>query len=62
MVQISPDNTNVKLKTQEGVKGPEADGFTFDRVFNPGTQQEEVFEYGVRGIVDGSLFLTLFHL
>ncbi|KAI0062276.1 kinesin heavy chain [Artomyces pyxidatus] len=31
--------------------GPEKDGFTFDRVFPMGTQQHEVFDYGVKDIV-----------
>lgn len=53
VVQIDDTGTTVKLKTQEGTKGPEANGFTFDRAFDIGTQQEEVFEYGVRSIVDG---------
>lgn len=57
VVQVDNSSTNVKLKSQDAPKGAEADGYTFDRVFNPGTAQEEVFEYGVRGIVDGSLLL-----
>ncbi|GAA5851767.1 hypothetical protein JCM8547_001202 [Rhodosporidiobolus lusitaniae] len=52
IVQIAEDGTNVKLRTQEGMKGPDAQGFTFDRVFQMETKQEEVFEYGVKGIVD----------
>lgn len=52
-MQVDDDLTTVKLKGQEGMKGPDAAGFTFDRVFSIGTQQEEVFEFGVRGIVDG---------
>lgn len=40
---------------EAGLKGGEAQGFTFDRAFNLETKQEEVFEYGVRGIVDGKL-------
>lgn len=31
--------------------GPEKDGFTFDRVFPPGTEQHEVFDYGVKEYV-----------
>lgn len=56
-MQVDNSNTNVKLKSQEAPKGSEADGYTFDRVFNPGTAQEEVFDYGARGIVDGPLLL-----
>ncbi|GAA5910435.1 uncharacterized protein JCM6883_003008 [Sporobolomyces salmoneus] len=52
IVQIDTEGTNVKLRSQEGMKGPDAQGFTFDRVFQMDTRQEEVFEYGVRGIVD----------
>ncbi|KAH8914189.1 P-loop containing nucleoside triphosphate hydrolase protein, partial [Atractiella rhizophila] len=52
IVQIDDDRTTVKLKSQETMKGPDAAGFAFDRVFPMETQQEEVFEYGVRGIVD----------
>ncbi|GJN91019.1 hypothetical protein Rhopal_004033-T1 [Rhodotorula paludigena] len=54
IVQIDEEGTNVKLRTQEGMKGPDAQGFTFDRVFQMDTKQEEVFEFGVKGIVDGS--------
>ncbi|GAA5832586.1 hypothetical protein JCM3766R1_004253 [Sporobolomyces carnicolor] len=52
IVQIDEEGTNVKLRSQEAMKGPDATGFTFDRVFQMDTKQEEVFEYGVRGIVD----------
>ncbi|KAI9623511.1 hypothetical protein KEM48_009406 [Puccinia striiformis f. sp. tritici PST-130] len=47
--------TSVKLKSQEGMKGPDAAGFTFDRVFPMDTKQVEVFEYGVKGIVEDVL-------
>lgn len=46
----------MKLRSQEAMKGPDATGFTFDRVFQMDTKQEEVFEYGVRGIVDGQSY------
>ncbi|GAA5981651.1 hypothetical protein JCM11641_003933 [Rhodosporidiobolus odoratus] len=52
IVRIDDEGTNVKLSGQEGMKGPDAQGFTFDRVFQMETKQEEVFEYGVKGIVD----------
>ncbi|GAA5965702.1 hypothetical protein JCM21900_001566 [Sporobolomyces salmonicolor] len=52
IVQIDEDGTTVKLKGQDSMKGPDAAGFTFDRVFQMDTKQEEVFEYGVKGIVD----------
>ena len=35
--------------------GPEANGFTFDRVFPMGTQQHEVFDYGVKECVSSFL-------
>ncbi|KZO95289.1 kinesin heavy chain [Calocera viscosa TUFC12733] len=41
----------VSLRSQAGLSGPEKDGFTFDRVFAMGTRQHEVFDYGVKGIV-----------
>lgn len=52
IVQIDEDGTNVKLRSQEAMKGPEAQGFTFDRVFQMDTKQHEVFEFGVKDIVD----------
>lgn len=55
IVQIDEEGTTVKLQSQEAMKGPDAQGFTFDRVFQMDTKQEEVFEYGVKGIVDGEL-------
>lgn len=54
IVQISEDGTNIRLKTQEGLRGAEADGFTYDRVFQMNTPQQEVYDYGVKGIVDGA--------
>jgi hypothetical protein len=41
------------------IAGPERDGFTFDRVFDTGTQQNEIFDWGVKGIVDGKSILGL---
>lgn len=46
------------MKGQESMKGPDSQGFTFDRAFQMDTKQEEVFEYGVRGIVDGEFVLS----
>lgn len=60
IVQIDEDGTNVKLRSQEGMKGPDAAGFTFDRVFQMDTKQEEVFEYGVKGIVNGKNYFSMF--
>ena len=50
---IDESGTTVKLKSQETAKGPEANGFAFDKAFGIASTQEEIFEYGVRGIVDG---------
>lgn len=55
IVIINDEGTGVKLKSQEGMKGPDAAGFAFDRVFPMNTKQVEVFEYGVKGIVEGQL-------
>ncbi|KIY70942.1 kinesin heavy chain [Cylindrobasidium torrendii FP15055 ss-10] len=43
--------TTVKLRSTSNGTGPEKDGFTFDRVFPMGTEQAEVFNYGVKDIV-----------
>ena len=59
VVQVDDDNTTVRMRSQETMKGPEAAGFAYDRVFGMTTRQEEVFEYGVRGIVDGVCFTDL---
>ena len=37
------------------IAGPEKDGFHFDRVFDTASQQEEIFDWGVKGIVEGEL-------
>jgi len=55
IVIINDEGNSVKLKSQEGMKGPDAAGFTFDRVFPMDTKQVEVFEYGVKGIVEDVL-------
>lgn len=55
IVIINDEGNSVKLKSQEGMKGPDAAGFTFDRVFPMDTRQVEVFEYGVKGIVEDVL-------
>lgn len=55
IVIINNEGNSVKLKSQEGMKGPDAAGFTFDRVFPMDTKQVEVFEYGVKGIVEDVL-------
>lgn len=43
--------TTVKLRSTSNGTGPEKDGFTFDRVFPMGTEQAEVFNYGVKECV-----------
>jgi hypothetical protein len=51
-VQIA-DGQTVKLKSQAKAVGAEAEGFTFDKAFPMDTQQVEVFQFGVKEIVDG---------
>lgn len=51
VVSFDDNLRTVKLKSQTSQTGPERDGFTFDRVFPMGTQQVEIFEYGVKDIV-----------
>lgn len=55
IVAIDEEGTTVQMKGQESMKGPDSQEFTFDRAFQMDTKQVEVFEYGVRGIVDGEL-------
>ncbi len=38
----------VNIRSAQVGSGPEKDGFTFDRVFPPGTQQQDIFDYGVK--------------
>lgn len=49
VVNFDENLQTVKPKSTEKLVGPEKDGFTFDRVFPMGTQQFEVFDYGVSG-------------
>ncbi|KAF5391249.1 hypothetical protein D9757_001869 [Collybiopsis confluens] len=51
VVAFDDDLTTVQLRSLQMATGPEKDGFTFDRVFAMGTQQQEVFDYGVKDIV-----------
>ena len=51
VVNFSDNLSTVQLRSQQQVTGPEKDGFTFDRVFPMGTQQQEVFDYGVKEYV-----------
>ncbi|KIO26249.1 hypothetical protein M407DRAFT_235490 [Tulasnella calospora MUT 4182] len=52
VVNFDENLQTVKPKSTAGLVGPEKDGFTFDRVFPMGTQQYEVFDYGVN-VLDG---------
>ncbi|KAK7054863.1 hypothetical protein VNI00_003326 [Paramarasmius palmivorus] len=51
VVNFDDNLTTVQLRSLQLATGPERDGFTFDRVFPMGTQQQEVFDYGVKDIV-----------
>ncbi|OSX65082.1 hypothetical protein POSPLADRAFT_1053867 [Postia placenta MAD-698-R-SB12] len=51
VVSFSDNLQTVQLRSAQLSSGPERDGFTFDRVFPPGTKQHEVFDYGVKEIV-----------
>ncbi|WVW83416.1 hypothetical protein I302_105436 [Kwoniella bestiolae CBS 10118] len=51
-VDISSDFTTVQLKNSASLAGPEKDGFTFDRVFDTNTKQHDIFDWGVKGIVE----------
>ncbi|GAW10320.1 kinesin heavy chain [Lentinula edodes] len=51
VVAFNDDLTTVQLRSLQSSTGPDRDGFTFDRVFPMGTQQQEVFDYGVKDIV-----------
>ncbi|EEB90736.1 hypothetical protein MPER_11019, partial [Moniliophthora perniciosa FA553] len=51
VVNFDDNLTTVQLRSLQLATGPEKDGFTFDRVFPMGTQQQEVFDYGVKDIV-----------
>lgn len=55
MVSFDDSMRTVFVKSAQLSSGPEKDGFTFDRVFAPGTQQHEVFDYGVKEYVSDSI-------
>lgn len=47
------DGQDTTVKINGGpTSGPEADGFTFDRVFPMGARQQDVFEYGIKETVE----------
>lgn len=49
VVSFDENFKTVKLRSAQLSQGPEKDGFNFDRVFPMGTNQIEVFDYGVKG-------------
>ncbi|KAG8759082.1 hypothetical protein FRC14_006704 [Serendipita sp. 396] len=51
VVAFDENLKTVQLRSAQLSTGPEKDGFTFDRVFPMGTNQYEVFDYGVKDIV-----------
>ncbi|KAK4683958.1 kinesin family member 5, partial [Tremellales sp. Uapishka_1] len=51
-MDISEDATSVVMKNSTSLAGPEKDGFTFDRVFDTDSRQAEIFDWGVKGIVE----------
>ncbi|KAI0328591.1 kinesin heavy chain [Cubamyces sp. BRFM 1775] len=51
VVSFDDNLQTVHMRSAQLSSGPEKDGFTFDRVFPPGTKQHEVFDYGVKDIV-----------
>ncbi|KII88481.1 hypothetical protein PLICRDRAFT_41639 [Plicaturopsis crispa FD-325 SS-3] len=51
VVSFDDSLATVKLRSAGLSSGPEKDGFTFDRVFPMQSQQNEVFDYGVKDIV-----------
>ncbi|KAF9792784.1 kinesin heavy chain [Thelephora terrestris] len=51
IVSFDDNYTTVAIRSAATSSGPEKDGFTFDRIFPPGTKQHEVFDYGVKDIV-----------
>ncbi|KAK7693379.1 hypothetical protein QCA50_002947 [Cerrena zonata] len=51
VVSFDENLRTVMMRSSQALAGPEKDGFTFDRVFPPGTKQHEVFDYGVKDTV-----------
>ncbi|KAH9926211.1 kinesin heavy chain [Fomitopsis serialis] len=56
VVSFSDNLQTVQLRSAQLSSGPEKDGFTLDRVFPPGTQQHEVFDYDVLDGYNGTVF------
>ncbi|PVF98921.1 kinesin-domain-containing protein [Serendipita vermifera] len=51
VVSFDDSYKTVQLRSAQLSSGPEKDGFNFDRVFPMNTKQQEIFDYGVKGIV-----------
>ncbi|KAI0322238.1 kinesin heavy chain [Amylostereum chailletii] len=56
VVSFDDSLATVQLRSMQASSGPERDGFTFDRVFPMGTQQQEVFDYDVLDGYNGTVF------
>ncbi|GMK55466.1 hypothetical protein CspeluHIS016_0205220 [Cutaneotrichosporon spelunceum] len=51
-VAITDDSLTVAMKSAGSLAGPEKDGFTFDRVFDEESTQQDIFDFGVKSIVE----------
>lgn len=62
-IEVDENFTTVRMKSRlppgvgggsdtTALPGPEKDGFTFDRVFPSDSRQVEIFDFGVKGIVE----------
>ncbi|KAJ9093382.1 hypothetical protein QFC21_006412 [Naganishia friedmannii] len=60
-IEVDQSLTTVRMKSRltsggsgsdAALPGPEKDGFTFDRVFPSDSRQVEIFDFGVKGIVE----------
>ncbi|ORY21594.1 P-loop containing nucleoside triphosphate hydrolase protein [Naematelia encephala] len=51
-MDISEDSTTVTMRSAASLAGPEKDGFAYDRVFGTSSRQDEIFDWGVKGIVE----------
>lgn len=51
-INISDDHLTAFMKNASSLAGPEKDGFSFDRVFDTDTKQEDIFDFGVKTIVE----------
>ena len=55
VVAFDDELTTAKLRSTSNVNGPEKDGFTFDRVFEMGSKQSDIFDFSIRPTVDDIL-------